>query len=308
MAKPKSLCLDCDRIFNRKPNTEVQKCPDRGSTNTERLTRSGQRTSPPPSTPPTVSETGPSIPEPPGPPPVFSGPRGGGGGGAITPEMLLRAKANLKKVRIKLPGPDDSSIPRGIRILAYKVRSPWIMDVRWCVRSTMREYPGYFYTQPRMIDLSGELGLIARGVANPNHGNFNTEYRNLGRELPSGLFKTYQRRHPFKGSRIAYFEYGWQRTLTGTTSWYEVNRGGALVRVGQACQRALEGYWRARGNQINVERLILAETGEVVYTPDHYASFYRYSMSGRTWHRYESAEKLNGMGAEWDESYYKESA
>jgi hypothetical protein len=169
----------------------------------------------------------------------------------------------------------------------------------------MRDYPGYFYTEPSMVDLSGPLRAIARGAVNPDHDNFNTDYRNFGKELPSGLHKTYNRRHPFKGSRVYYLEYGWKRTIAGGTIWYQPNMGGVFVRVGRDAQRALDGYWRVRGYQINVDRLIIAETGEIVYTPDHYASFFRYSMSSRSWHWYQSAEKLNGLGAEWDDSFYE---
>ncbi len=309
MGKPKALCLDCDTIFNRKGNSEEQTCWNCGSTNYERLSRSGKRLSPPTggTTSPPVT---PGIPKPPAPPPLFKT-KTIVGGGAITPEMLLNAKAGLKKVvrqNPPLPGPKDSAIPRGIRVLANMVKSTLILGARWGIRSTMNEYPGYFFTEPQIIDLKGPLHSIAKGSVNPDHGNFNTDFHNMGRELPSGLFKTYNRRHPFRGSKIYYLEYGWKRTIVTTKPWYQEARTGAFVQVPKATQRALEGWMRVRGNQINSDRLILAETGEVIYTPDHYITFYRYSMSFLSWYRYESAEKLHGKGAEWDESFYSGAA
>ena len=310
-AKPKILCLDCDTIFNRKPGVELQTCWSCKSTHTERLSKSGDRVAPPVLPPVLPLPSGPKIPLPPGLPPVFKpgGGGGGGGGGGLTPQMLLQGKAALKRVvkpRIVLPGAENTLIPRGIRLVAHTVKAPLVHGARFSARSNMRDYPGDFFTAAQTsIDLSWQLNAIAQGLVNPDHDNFNTDYRNLGGHLPSGLFKTYNRRHPFEGQRIYYLEYGWMRTLRANTAWYQQKVDGSFVAVSLAAQKALNGYWGARGYQINVDRLIIAETGEIVYTPDHYSTFYRYSQQFMAWYGYESAEKLNGKGAEWDESFYQ---
>jgi len=304
--KPKFVCNSCNTIFNKKPGVDQQKCWNCGSTDTQPAAKTGGTPStPPPQQPAVTQPTGPVIPKAPPPPAFKPGPPATGGGG-ITAAALQLQKTKLKKVvraNKPLPGPAASAIPRGIRVIANEVRGTLLMNVRVGALSNMKEFPGYFFQAPRPVDVGRELGLIASGSVNPAHGNFNTEYRNRGMELPTG--KKYRGpRHPLTGTRIAYFEYGWNRTLSPGATWYQETASNQFTAADRRCQNALNGYWQARGNQVNVDRLIVAETGEVFYTSDHYLSFFRYSPKFLSWHAYISAEKFDGTGADWDESFY----
>jgi hypothetical protein len=301
--KPKFVCNDCNTVFNRKPNVQQQTCWNCGSTNTQPAAKKDTESQ---GAEPKVVAATPTIPTPPV-PPKFNAPKVVAKGVGITPDVLAAQRKKLKSYKrppVTIPGPKASDIPRGIRAIAATVKATTIMNVRLGVLSKMKEFPGFFYQAPAIEDVSRELGYIAEGKVNRAHANFNTEYRNLGMELPTGL-KFRGPRHPLEGEETYYIEYGWQQMINPGANWYEQGTGG-FTQVSKACQKALEGYWKARGSTVNVHRLIVAETGEVFYTADHYLSFFRYSHRFLAWYAYTSDEKYRGRGAEWDESFYND--
>lgn len=305
--KPKFVCNSCNTIFNKKPGVQQQTCWNCGSTDTQGVAKKqeGGKVA----TPAVAAPTTPSIPTPPK-APDFKPKPATGGGGAITADMLIAQKKGLKKVvrpAKALPGEAASAIPRGIRVIANDVRATLIMNARVGILSKMTEFPGYYFQGPRSVDVARELGLIAQGKVNPAHGNFNTWYKNMGLELPTGL-KYRGPRHPLAGTEIDYYEYGWNRTIDPASQWYEETGRNIFTAVSKRCQGALKGYWTARNGIVNVDRLIIAESGEVFYTPDHYLTFFRYSPKFLAWYAYVSDEKSSGVGADWDDSFYEDPA
>lgn len=299
----KIICHDCGTIFNRKPqNGDKQVCWNCQSTRVSLVTDK----TPPPSAPVTTPST-PSIPTAPDPsglrlPSAPTGARGG----AITPDMLLKQRGLLKKVvrpPVVLPGAKNTPIARGVRMLAHQVRNPVIrasnieLELIWRERGSTDDR--YAYLAFASIDLSSQLGAIARGLMNPDHANFNTNYRNLSADLPT---RKGPRMAPiFRG--ISYFEYGWKRTLAATAKWHNYRNGLKTAYSRQDNDDANAFVRNLRGGKIFCERLIIAETGEIFYTPDHYGSFYRYHPGTMDWYAYRSAGGAGGPM--WDESFYE---
>lgn len=285
--KPKVVCHDCDTIQNKRTNRNKVRtaCYNCGS---KRIT--GLTDKKPPSTipeaPPLTGFTMPRLPT--------------SSGGAITPQMLIRARQNLRPVtrpRVALPGGRNSAIARGVRVVAHLASNPRVGDVqlefRWAFRRN--EARKYIYTPLRNHSIQRELGLIAQGLVNPNHGNFNTEYYNMGSELPL-------RRGNFTRNlgSLTYFEYGWMTKLRSTAKWYLDGN-----RVGSSDEQAINRFIQQKlGGKLNCERIIIAESGELFYTPNHYYSFKRYLPKVYEWFWYESAG--GSSGPQWDESIYDE--
>jgi hypothetical protein len=296
MARTKKMvCHDCNNIFNRKPsNGDRQVCWKCKST---RVTLVTSNSAPPE----------PTIPQAPDPSgltmPVFSGTSGGG---AITPEMLLLQKSKLKHVTeepVVLPGAKNSPIPYGVRVLAHAVKNAFIpkadLEVIWRERGSRTDR--YAYLELTQRSVSGPLASIAKGLMNPEHGNFNDEYGNRGFELPT-------RKGPRNVSvlqGITYYEYGWKTTIDTVSSRWSYYDNGARKAHGVQGNRDINDFVRnVRGGRVFCERLIIAETGEVFYSPDHYTTFFRYHPGTRAWYQYTSAG--GSSGPTWDESFYDE--
>ena len=275
MPKPKSVCHDCNTIFNRRNNRNQVRttCIQCNSSRITPVTTTGQ---PPPKTQPV------NIPIP--------QPRGG----AVTPELLIQARMQLKKVirpPIVLPG-----------LAMYEVKNTVVGDVyvRDMWRRPWERQAGYIYTWFAARDVGVPLQKIASGLANSCHRNYNEEYRNLGAELPLN-----------KGNRttfltnIAYYEYGWKTRLPGNACWFRPN--GSLMQPLTPHENSLVNAYihRFKGGETFSERLIIAETGEVFYTPDHYENFYRYHPMTRAWYWYRSRRGRRATPL-WDESFYDE--
>ncbi len=298
MPKPKLVCHDCNAIFNRRNNRNQVRttCVECNSSRITPVTT----TKPPPSH--TQQGNIPAPPDPSGLPPPRPTPQLRGG--AITPELLVQARKRLTKVvrpPVVLPGPSVTAIARGIRVLAHEVKNTVVGDVyvRDMWRRPGEQRAGYIYTRFVARDVGDRLREIASGVANSYHQNYNDEYRNRGAELPldKGNRTTFL-------SNITYYEYGWKTRLPYNARW--VRRNGRLLEaLSQQENNAVNSViQRNRGGETFSERLIIAETGEVFYTPDHYENFYRYHPGTRAWYWYRSA---GGHGGPlWDESFYDE--
>ena len=302
------VCLDCNRIFNRKRGGRLQDCPDCRSVNTQRAGSTVVSEDPP--TPATKQATG-TPPRPPKMPLSTPGARATGGG-AITAEMLQLQKTRLNKVvKIhKRPGglsPSGSQTAWGIRVVACQVEGTLIHGARWCAQISTRSVNDTFYSAPIPVNLSLPLRKISEGAVNNTHGNFNTPYFNRSAHLPSGQQVKINRRGAeyLAGPRIQYLEYGWGVTVAARSHWYK-KRGAQWVGATDQEKREIEYYLGApfRRYSLNCQRLVIAETGEVFYTPDHYETFYRYSPMSKNWHQYRSAEVDSGRGARWDNSFY----
>lgn len=312
MARTKKMsCHDCGTIFNRKPqNGNNQICWNCSSL---RVTLVTDKAPPPtgakPSLPtPSLQQGSGVIPKAPSAAglkmPVFDPKKVGG---AITAELLQQAKNKLKKVvypPVQLPGVKNSPIPRGVRLLAHAVKNDVVtapgieMELIWRERgSTVDRHA--FMTVPS-VDVSWALGNIARGVMDDGHYNYNSHYQNRSADLPT-------RQGPREVNvlrGIDYFEYGWKRFVTPHNNWYDW-RNFRKVPYSRADCDAINGYLRnVKQGKIFSERLVIAVTGEVFYTPDHYYSFFRYHPGTRTWYRYRSAG--GAAGPQWDESFYDE--
>jgi hypothetical protein len=129
---------------------------------------------------------------------------------------------------------------------------------------------------------------------NPAHAHFNTRYWNSSRELPA-------RPNPFVTQGVRYFEYGWA-TSVPSGDWYRWFFPNGAAAPGHVSNR-LGGFLKEDGGKLDVTRLIIAETGELFFTPDHYESFYRYSFALKSWSYYRSPDIRYGE-ADWDASAY----
>ena len=249
--------------------------------------------------------TAPVIPTPPKAPPlpVFKGPTGGGGG--ITAEALLKAKAGLKQVGDKpftppkkpqkvLPGAKASAVPLGVRVIVNAVGNPFVPGVK-----IARPCPGFgaqlFYQPAVNYNLGFVMQKIAEGAINTKHGNYNTRYRNRGGELPEAS-------NPMDRYGIDYFEYGWLDTIA-KPQWANWGTGAGMRAPKAVCER-LSGFLETDNGQIDVSRLIVADSGEIFYTPDHYNTFFRYSQVTGMWTQYLSPFARYGDDA-WDELVYE---
>lgn len=296
--KKRYICLACRIPFMGKANTL---CPNCNSKDTERLLGKLDTSIEEPdtevdATPVSKPETGPKIPTPPPMPPTFTSKPSVPGGGGITAEMLRGVK--LKKVVRQgkpLPGPKNSPIPFGVRVVANAVLNPDVNSVR-----LGRPWPstGPMYYLPRYLtkSLAGPLRAIASGSVNVDHDNFNTRYRNRGGEMPS-------RPTPWSRSGVAYYEYGWLTEIP-KTNWYKWYNVAGKLAFESVCNR-LGGFLSEDGGKVNLERIIIAATGEIFYTPDHYLTFYRYSPKIFEWTRYVSPElRYDDDTSDWDASIY----
>lgn len=303
MARSKKMsCHDCGKVFNRKPqNGANQVCWNCGS---KRVTLVTDKAPPPAgnqqgpgviSTPPIPSAAKVTVPD------VKIG------GHGITAAMLQQAKSKLKKVvfpPVVLPGVANSPIPRGVRLLAHGVKNDIVtapgieMEVIWRERgSTVDRHA--FMTVPT-ADVSWALGNITRGIMDSTHANYNSTYRNRSADLP--IRQGPREVNVLRG--IDYFEYGWKRSVTPHNNWYDWRNRRKVPYSRDDCT-AINGYLRnVKQGKIFSERLVIADTGEIFYTPDHYYSFFRYHPGTRAWYRYSSAG--GGAGPQWDESFYDE--
>jgi hypothetical protein len=294
------VCKSCKVTFKGKAATP---CPNCASNDTERAlgkrdTSPDEETSEPAVATQEEGSAQPAIPSPPKapPPPAFKAAPAKGGGGALTPEMLRSVK--LKKVvrpPRPLPGPKDSPIPLGVRVLASAVQNPRVPSVR-LGRPWPKNGPMYYLPTAASWSLADELHAIASGKTNAAHDNFNTAYYNHSRELPT-------RNNPFQRAKVAYYEYGWW-TMVPQNIWYSWKTS-AGQPAPQAVSNRLGGFLKDDGGKTNLERIIIAATGEVFYTPDHYTTFYRYSAKLMDWTLYRSPESRYGTGEpDWDASIY----
>ncbi|HEY4358075.1 MAG TPA: hypothetical protein VGN16_20170 [Acidobacteriaceae bacterium] len=297
----KMICHDCGTIFNRKPqNGDKQICWNCKSLRVTLVTDGAPPTPPTPTTP-----TIPLAPDSSGlKMPAFK-PNVGGGG--ITPEMLLKQRGQLKKVvrpPVVLPGPVNSPIPKGVRVLAYEVKNPVIrangieLELIWRPRGVNSDW--YAYLVLPSVDLSPQLRAIASGATNPEHSNFNSRYNNLSYDLPTRKGP----RAPAIFQGIRYFEYGWKRLVAPNAQWYAYRNGVRSPYSKRDNQDANAFLRNLRQSKLFTERLVIAETGEIFYTPDHYGSFYRYHPGTMDWYKYRSAG--GATGPTWDESFYEE--
>ena len=295
MPRPKKLiCHDCGTIFNRKPaNGDKQVCWNCRSMSVTLVT---DTVTPPPAVPQAPDPSGLKM-------PVIT-PRTSGG--AITPELLLRQRALLKKVvrpPVVLPGATRSVIAKGVRVLAHQVRNPIIRsneveaELVWKERGST--FDSYAYLPLAPVDLARQLNDIASGKISADHTNANTEYRNYSRHLPTR--KGPREADIFRG--IKYFEYGWKRVISSNSAWYSYNNNVRSAYSRQSNQNVNAFVRNLRQGRIFSERLIIAETGEIFYTPDHYGTFFRYHPGTMDWYRYRSA---GSTGPTWDESFYEE--
>jgi len=208
--------------------------------------------------------------------------------------MLLAARSKLKKIPLKpLPGGNLSAIPKGIRVIANEIKGTTLFNVRYA-----RPCPGangIFYLPPVPLDLRGALNCIASGIVNLAHNNFNTQYRNAGGEMP-------WRSNPFETAGILYYEYGWAQVVAPTLyrSWKNPNGTPAPKFV----QDRLSGFLQQDNGKLNTTRLIIAESGETFFTPDHYRTFFRYAPALLQWTPYLSPIARYDWD-EWDASIYQ---
>ncbi|MCA9525363.1 MAG: hypothetical protein KC549_03585 [Myxococcales bacterium] len=290
----KMVCHDCNNIFNRKPkNGPNQVCWKCQSTRVTLVTDKA---------PPVEVSTIPQAPDPSGLRMPKPSPSTGGGG--ITPELLRQQRDRLKAVvhePVVLPGAANTPIARGVRALAHAVKNPIVENVEyefiWRPRGGRNDL--YAYLQKNRVDLSGPLGNIARGLMNPGHANFNDIYRNNSFDLP--IRKGPRNANVLQG--ITYFEYGW-KTRLGNENWSGYNNGRRSPYSRQDNDDCNAFLRNVRQGQIFSERLVIAETGEIFYTPDHYTTFFRYHPGTRAWYQYQSAG--GSAGPAWDESFYDE--
>jgi hypothetical protein len=198
----------------------------------------------------------------------------------------------------RVPGPKESSVPIGVRVLAVSIRNTRVPRARFGRPWPPKGGPMY-YLPPRLShDLGFVLGKIAEGAVNLKHGNYNTFYGNRGGELPS-------MNNPFDRVRARYFEYGWMTTIS-KTQWYSWQAANGTAAP-QAVSKRLGDFLTTDQGQMNTERLIFAATGEVFYTPDHYLTFWRYSYKLMDWFSYLSPEARYGTSEpDWDASIYYE--
>lgn len=289
------VCRSCRMIFRGKATTP---CPNCGSKETERLIGASDRTpdAGPPEPAPSSAPNPPAVPRAPPMPPVRPARGPGVGGGAITPEMLrgVRLRRVVRQGPV-VPGPPQSPIPFGVRLLAASIRNPCIPFARFS-RPAPRDRRMYHLPDRANHSLSGPLSSIANGRVNPDHGKFNTGYRNRGGDLPT-------LNNPFDRIRAQYFEYGWW-TIVPQNLWLKW-----LSDTGRpapdAVAQQLGGFLRADGGKTDLERLIFAATGEVFYTPDHYLTFWRYSFKLMEWSKYLSpAARYGSVDPDWDASIY----
>ncbi len=283
------VCKSCRLVFKGKAATP---CPNCKSKNTERLIGGYDQS-------PDEPDDQAHIPDPPkAAPPVFASAGRSGGGGAITADLLRSVK--LRKVVREgpvVPGPKDSPVPFGVRVLAASIRNPRVAQARFG-RPWPQNGPMYYLPAKPIHDLQLVLGNIAKGMTNVAHGNYNTRYQNRAGDLPS-------MNNPFDRVRAQYFEYGWTTPIPQNLwkAWQTV--AGAPAPDG--VKNRLGGFLETDQGKMNTERLIFAATGEVFYTPDHYVTFWRYSYKLMDWFKYLSPEARYGASEpDWDASIYYE--
>jgi hypothetical protein len=293
------VCLDCNALFK---SLARDPCPKCGSQTTERVTGSKEsEPGPPPSASAPTMVTAGAIPA--APPLPAAGPRHVPvkGGGAITGSALLAAKSKLKKVpALQVPGKARlaSLVPWGVRVLLNNLAATHFtrVDAR-----LGREFPrnGPLYYLPSFVlDLKPILRYIAEGNhSNADHAHFNMSYGNDGGWGPLPF-----RSNPLAAQSVRYFEYGWAQSVSQSlwASWRTQTGHPAAADV----NNRLAGFLRTDGGKLNVTRLVVAETGEVFFTPDHYLTFLRYSFGLKQWTPYMSKDFRTGEDADWDASAY----
>jgi hypothetical protein len=301
MPRPRTklfVCTDCRVPFRAK---SALPCPNCGSAKTERVLGKLDTTPDEPEPTPVPAPTAqapvpPVIPNAPAPPVMKAHAAQPNTRGGITPEMLKGVRLNHVVRQAKpLPGPAQSPIPLGVRVLANSVKNPRLARVR-----LGRPFPktGPMYYLPDLLNksLENELRAIASGSVNPAHGHFNTQYYNNSRDLPT-------RNNPFDRVRAKYYEYGWLTTVPANLQkeW----RTAAGLPAPQHIRNTLGNFVAQDGGKVNLERLLFAETGEIFYTPDHYLTFFRYSPILMEWTQYLAPEKRYGTSEpDWDASIY----
>lgn len=293
------VCLECNALFKALARDPCPKC---GSQTTERVTGSKESEAGPPpsiSVPTTVPTS--TIPVAPPLPAIGPKPVPVKAGGAITASALLAAKNNLKKVPARpVPGKARlaSQVPWGVRVLLNNLAATHFTTVE---ARLGREFPKngpMYYLPVFIIDLKPILLYVAEGNhLNANHGHFNMSYGNDGGWGPLPF-----RPNPLAAQSVRYFEYGWAQSVNRTlwASWR--TQTGQLA--GAAINNRLSGFLAADGGKLNVTRLVVAETGEVFFTPDHYRTFLRYSFGLKRWTPYMSMDFRTGEDADWDASAY----
>lgn len=314
----KMVCHDCRNIFNRKPaNGDRQVCWSCQST---RVTSLNDPVVPPPNAPAAAGMAArPSIPKPPPMPAAAAAPaRPPVAGGGLTAEMLKAGRAALKTVvpvPKPLPGPAVSNIPLGVRMLVNDVKAPIIytnndplktgvvnmgvIEFQFIWRDAGNKKK-FAYAMLPAIDLRAQLRNIAAGSINPIHDNFNSMFENRDRDLPQ--WRKVSAATP--KIKVDYREYGWRRNMLPATQWAYYDNGQRKL-YDPAMNTIVNDYLSKNfGGQVFCERLVIAETGEIFYTADHYASFFRYHPGTMQWHLYRSAAWDSDPA--WDESYYAE--
>ncbi len=289
--RPKArVCLGCKKVFKGRPGSV---CPGCGQVGSELVTgkKDSPADGPPPGPKPPVMPPAPNV-------------NVTAGGGGVTADALKRAKLGLKQVGPQkfsppprppkpLPGPTQSSIPLGVRVLLNSVGKSTISNVR--LARQCPGFRGYFHLPPRAMNLATVFHNIASGLVNNSHANYNTSYLNRGGELPEAS-------NPLNRYRIDYFEYGWTDLIPGPDwkRWRNSNGADAPTAV----QNRLSGFLQADNGRLNASRLIVSETGELFYTPDHYVTFFRYNRLIDEWTQYLSPWARYGS-EHWDESVYE---
>jgi hypothetical protein len=135
---------------------------------------------------------------------------------------------------------------------------------------------------------------------NPEHSNFNSRYNNFSAALP--IRKGPREVRFFQGLR--YFEYGWKSAVAPNSKWTSINNLGTRTPYSNSDNGDVNAFVRnLRQGQLFCQRIIIAETGEIFYTPDHYGSFFRYNPGTMDWYRYRSDGGTGGPT--WDESFYE---
>ncbi len=221
---------------------------------------------------------------------------------AITAESLLAAKSKLKPPPVKIVPPTKlpgfaagkSLINDAIRIIATKVQHGYVGDVVLKRKGPSWDKSNRFYCLKYPArNVAFAFQCIASGQVNAAHGRFNSRYHNSGVELPT-------RSTPLNGPRgsVAYFEYGW-RTVPPHRNWRLENGDLAPINITKALNQFLD-----QDGNLDVERVIIDQTGEVFYTPDHYQKFYRYHFGLGTWFNYFCTENFVGT-PDWDRSAYQ---
>ena len=300
------VCKACQNTWKSRPNKSGKKqCPKCQSGDTERLIPSSVLqvevadvtiTK----TPVVVKSV---IPDPPTTPLTLPASKAvAGKSTAITPDVLLAAKAKLKPLPPKVVAPvalpgiasGKSAITDGIRIIASKVQNGNVGTVRLKRQGPSWDKSGRYYclNYPNR-NIAFAFKAIAEGKVNADHHNFNTRYWNAGSHLPS-------RSTPFSGPRgsVAYFEYGW-KTNPPHRNWCLEDGKPAPKDI----VNALDKFLDADGN-FDIERVMIDQTGEVFYTPDHYYTFFRYHFGMSMWSPYFCHENFQGT-PDWDVSVYQ---